>query len=521
MVEKQPDPAAFKRMCSHFIQASGAPTIERLGLMEPIEEAGGVRSRIRAWTPWGWIEAAPEDAGLCVNLRRELLDPMVRETAAGMPGVEMLLGRTATAVLREGEAISGVTVRDRDGGEETLRCRLLVGADGRDSQIVKLAGVKEKTLPHDRFAYGSYFEGAQIDGAPDGRIWMTDPQWAAAFPTDGGLTFYAAMPTKDRLPEFKRDPEGALVSFIADLPEAPPILESRRVDDVIGKIEMPNRVRRTVAPGLALVGDAALATDPLFGVGCGWAFQSGEWLADSVGPALRGEEPLERGLKRYRRRHARELRGHAFMIHDYATGRRLRRKRTQALRRRRAPTPRWRRRSTRWPPGGSARRGCSPGRCRARWRSTSAASSGAGSERAAELLSGRREHERDAGPDSRAHPPARGRNRDPAGAGGALGVGRGGRLHPRQPGLRRRLGRARPRRRRGGDQGDRLRPAGLRRDRGAAGLRAHRARLRGFHRQGAGGARRSIASTSSSTTSAGRSGCSGRRRSRMRWPASP
>jgi flavin-dependent dehydrogenase len=86
---------------------------------------------------------------------------------------------------------------------------------------------------------------------------------------------------------------------------------------------MPNRVRVPSAPGLALVGDAALAADPLFGVGCGWAFQSGEWLADSVAPALHGEEPLERGLKRYRRLHKRKLGGHAFMIHDYATGRKI------------------------------------------------------------------------------------------------------------------------------------------------------------------------------------------------------
>lgn len=92
---------------------------------------------------------------------------------------------------------------------------------------------------------------------------------------------------------------------------------------MLGKLEMPNRVRAPVAPGMALVGDAALATDPLFGVGCGWALQSGEWLADSVASALRGHEPLERGLARYRRRHARELRGHMFFIHDYATGRRF------------------------------------------------------------------------------------------------------------------------------------------------------------------------------------------------------
>jgi flavin-dependent dehydrogenase len=323
LIERQPDPGAFKRMCSHFIQASGVPTIERLDLLEPIVEAGGVRSRIRTWTPWGTVSAPPEKAGYAVNLRRELLDPIVRDAAASTPGVELRLGETATGLLRDGEAVAGVVVRNPQGGESTVSARLVVGADGRESRVAKLAEVREKTHPHGRIAYGSYFEGPPIEGAPDAKVWFTDPDWAAAFPTDHDLTFYAAMPTKEKLPEFKRDPEQALLSYIAGLPEPPPIRDQRRVDDVIGKIDMTNRVRGPAAPGLALIGDAALAADPLFGVGCGWALQSGEWLADAVAPALHGEESLEKGLRRYRRVHRRRLGGHAFTIHDYANGRRL------------------------------------------------------------------------------------------------------------------------------------------------------------------------------------------------------
>jgi len=322
LVEKQPDPGSFKRICSHFIQASAVPTIERLGLLEPMLEAGAVRSRIRAWTRWGVIEAPPERAGYAINLRREVLDPLVRGAAAETPGVEVMLGRAATGLLRSGEDFGGVRVRERDGTETELRARLVVGADGRDSQLAKLAGVKEKILPHNRIAYGGYFEGPMPEGAPDGTIWFGDPQWAAAFPTDREQVFYVAMPTKDRLPEFKRDPERAVVDFVSDFPDPPPIRASRLVGDLLGKIEMPNRVRAVTAPGLGLIGDAALATDPLFGIGCGWAFQSGEWLADAVTPALGGAEPLAAGLRRYRRRHARKLNGHAFFIHDYATGRR-------------------------------------------------------------------------------------------------------------------------------------------------------------------------------------------------------
>jgi len=324
LVEKKPDPTAFKRVCGHYIQPSGIPTLERLGLLQPILDAGGLRSRVRIWTRWGWIEPPDVPRAYAVNLRREQLDPLVREAAAGVRGVELLQGRAVEKLLRDGDgAIAGVVCSEPDGGEATLRAPLVVAADGRDSTVAKLAAVKEKTLPHGRFAYSVYLEGANPPNAPDSQAWFLDPQWAATFPTDDNLVLYAAMPTMDRLPEFKRDPEGALRSFMANLPDAPPVREGTRVGPVIGKLAMPNKVRRPVAPGLALIGDAALATDPLYGIGCGWAFQSGEWLADSVAPALRGEEALERGLERYRRRHRSELRGHSFLIHDYATGRRF------------------------------------------------------------------------------------------------------------------------------------------------------------------------------------------------------
>lgn len=324
LVEKRPDPAAFKRTCSHFIQASAVPTLERLDLLEPIMAAGGLRTAMRAWTRWGWIQAPPGRAREAVNLRRELLDPMVREAAAATPGVEPMLGKDAQRLVREGGAVGGVTVADRDGNETTLRARLTIGADGRDSRIAELAAVKAKVTPHGRFAYGSYFEGPPPAPRGESTIWMLDPQWAAAFPTDSGLVFYAAMPTKDRLAEFRNDPERALVSFLSNLPDAPPIDASERVAPVVGKLEMPTRVREPVAPGLALVGDAAMAVDPLFGVGCGWALQSAEWLGDSVAAALAGGEPLDAGLSAYRRRHRRQLRGHAFQITDYSSGRRQR-----------------------------------------------------------------------------------------------------------------------------------------------------------------------------------------------------
>jgi flavin-dependent dehydrogenase len=321
LVDKSEDPASFKRICSHYIQPEGVPTLERLGLMGPILAAGGLLSPLQVRTPEGLIEPPVERAGLGVNLRRERLDPLVREAAAAAPGVELMLGWSAQRLLREGGAVAGVAVRDRAGAELSLRAPLTVGADGRDSRVAELAGAEVRTRPHGRFVYAGYYEGAYPEGDARARVWFMDPHCAIAFPTDSGLTICGAMPTAELLPEFRPDPEAAVLDFFSGLPEAPALDPGRRAGPMLGKLEMTNRVRRRTAPGLALVGDAALASDPLFGIGCGWALRSAEWMADSVAPALAGAEPLDRGLARYRRRHRRRLGPRAFVFHDYSSGR--------------------------------------------------------------------------------------------------------------------------------------------------------------------------------------------------------
>src|SRR3954471_20720191 len=78
LLERRPDPDAFKRVCGHFIQSSAVPTLERLELLEPMEQAGAARSRIRLWTRWGLTEFHDSPLPKAVNIRRETLDPIMR-----------------------------------------------------------------------------------------------------------------------------------------------------------------------------------------------------------------------------------------------------------------------------------------------------------------------------------------------------------------------------------------------------------------------------------------------------------
>ena len=64
--------------------------------------------------------------------------------------------------------------------------------------------------------------------------------------------------------------------------------------------------RRPAAPGLALVGDAAMTSDYLWGTGCSFAFRSSAWLVDATTSALLRAEDLDPALRRYAARHRQE-----------------------------------------------------------------------------------------------------------------------------------------------------------------------------------------------------------------------
>ena len=96
LVERRPDIGAYKVVCTHYIQPSATPTLERLGLVAEIEARGAVRNPIDVWTPYsGWIRHRA-DTPHGYNVTRGTLDPLLRRMTAETPGVELLLGQTAT-----------------------------------------------------------------------------------------------------------------------------------------------------------------------------------------------------------------------------------------------------------------------------------------------------------------------------------------------------------------------------------------------------------------------------------------
>lgn len=326
LVERSPDPSAYKRACTHFIQAHATPTLERLGLAERIEAAGGIRNSGQFYTRWGTVRPELDDSyrhpRYGYNIRRETLDPMVRQLAAETERVDLFLGHAVDELLEgEGGSTTGVRARRRDGSHQELTASLTIAADGRDSRVAQLADVPTKVRPHGRFGYFAHYRGVELRTDAAAQLWFLEPDVAYTFRNDDGVTLLTCMPAKEKLPAFKEDLAGNLERYFEGLPDAPDLSSAERVTPVIGKIDMPNSSRPAAPkdrPGLAFVGDAAMASDVLWGIGCGFAFTTAEWLADEVGPALAAGHDPERARRRYGRRHALRLAGHHKMTSDYS-----------------------------------------------------------------------------------------------------------------------------------------------------------------------------------------------------------
>ena len=308
LLERQSDRAAYKRLCGHFIQPSATGVLNRLGLAVLIERAGGVRTHIDLSTPWGDIphHVEGEHSSHGYAIRRSTLDPILRDLAIGTPGVSYFGGCPVTTLLPEGGVIAHTA-----GEELRVHARLVVGADGRNSTVAELAGAQTTSSANARFCQMAYYRDVDLRRGPEvtARLWAFDGDAIIASCNDENVTILAAFLGKDRSRAFKDNRDAAFADVFRTLPDPPRVGE--RLSKPVGYVDYPVINRNVIPnPTVALIGDAAHSADPVWAIGCGWAFQTAEWLVEAAAPALRAGGPLARALERYRKMRSAHIGGH-------------------------------------------------------------------------------------------------------------------------------------------------------------------------------------------------------------------
>jgi flavin-dependent dehydrogenase len=272
--------------------------IERVARPIPamrLETPGGAVVRLTYGTENGGPPA--------VGFDRSALDPALAALAA-----------EAGATVRRGVAVEAVelgggrpvlTTRGH-AGLGTLRCRIVVGADGAHSIVARAAGVARPTRLPERVGLSYHVADPRPDGAPDARLLVFDGGYVGIAPVPGrrvniGIVLGPAW--RERLAR-----DGASAVADAVLAVVPPAdddpaawRDAERCDQVAGAAPLGGRVTRRAGAGWFLVGDAVGFLDPFTGEGLHRAVVSTELAAAAIRAALADPQRAVRAAGAYDR----------------------------------------------------------------------------------------------------------------------------------------------------------------------------------------------------------------------------
>lgn len=211
----------------------------------------------------------------------------IADKARALPGFNLLMGCAVTDLVERGGRIAGVTLRDADGAERTLDTALVVGADGRNSVVRRVAGFPVTDL-------GSSVDvlWMQVSRHPD------DPPQAMshAGPSQGIVLIdrgdywqVGYVVGKGNFGQVKRDGLPALRAKLAAVAPLPADRFEELADwDQVHLLEVRmDRLAHWWKPGVLCIGDAAHAMSPIGGVGVNLAVQDAIAAANILAKPLR------------------------------------------------------------------------------------------------------------------------------------------------------------------------------------------------------------------------------------------
>ncbi len=306
------DRAAFPRdkACGEYTSPETEQVLKRMGVLEPVLRAGARRlPAMKVISPAGrsfimqYSREGRDDEAHVLATPRRVLDAALVDHA-----------RRSGACVREREKVEGVLVQDgvaagvvlrRRGGEaREIRARLVVGADGVHSAVVRSLGLEAPLRWPRNLGMVAHYRGySGLDSW--GEMHVSERGYAGLAPLSGGLVNVGlVMPMSAKLTGTAAERFEAFANSFPAVRER--LGGAERVSQVRGVGPIGARVGRVHGPGYLLVGDAAGFFDPFTGEGVYKALRGAELAAEVAAEALEKNDLSARGLSRYarlRRRH--------------------------------------------------------------------------------------------------------------------------------------------------------------------------------------------------------------------------
>jgi flavin-dependent dehydrogenase len=268
---------------THVVQAPAVAALHRWGLLDEVIATGAPPIETYSFD-FGpiTISGTPHPAdgfSAAYAPRRTVLDNILVEAAA-RAGVEVRTGFSVEEYLVESGAVVGIRGRDRGGATIDERARVVIGADGRTSQLARTVGAETyATRPKAQWAYYTYFRDLPVDGF---EIFIRPFRGWGACHTNDGLTLVVQGWPIAEADAYKADPEGNFFKTFEMVPDfAERVRTAERVERFIGA-GLPGYLRKPSGPGWVLVGDAAYNKDPITAQGILDAFRDAESVSDAL-----------------------------------------------------------------------------------------------------------------------------------------------------------------------------------------------------------------------------------------------
>jgi menaquinone-9 beta-reductase len=295
-------------LSTHLVQISGVRSMQGLGVLADLKATGAPFLTTAVVDYDGVDLSAPvlADAGWPpggISISRDLLDHIL-VNAARSAGVSVRQRTSLVELCRGGDGrVTGVVLRDRE-RRHTVRTRLLVGADGRNSRVAELVGARTYNVTsNERFTYWAEFTGVREDGPAGVHHYRDGDKLTVAFQSDGGKFVVMVCPELAGFGEFRRNlPDSYDAAVAACVPLRPLLTGATRSSRPVGTAYTPGYFRESAGPGWVLVGDAGHFKDPALGQGISDALRQAERLAGQLaGLPVSDPVRVDRELARWHR----------------------------------------------------------------------------------------------------------------------------------------------------------------------------------------------------------------------------
>jgi flavin-dependent dehydrogenase len=303
-------------LSTHLVHAPGMAALNRWGLFDQVVASGcpAIETYSFDFGPFT-ITGAPrpvEGQSAGYSPRRFVLDTILVEAAA-RAGAEVRERFTVDEVVIEDGVVAGIRGRDASGASVFERARVVIGADGRNSQVARAVESEQYfDKPMLQWSYYSYWRGLSVDGM---ETTIRPNRGWAAMPTNDDLTMLVVGWPIAESSAYKADAEANYLKTLELAPEfAERVRAAERVDRFYGGA-VANYFRKPFGPGWALVGDAGYSKDPITAQGISDSFRDAELCVGALDDVFNGVTSFDDAMSAYQR--TRDARG--MPIYEFTT----------------------------------------------------------------------------------------------------------------------------------------------------------------------------------------------------------